>query len=106
VDHWLHALAILDALHQHDRMNRHEPEDLHGDVRDLDQTILMMRKMKKAAKMKCDLNLVDLNLVDLNLVDLNLVDLNLVDLNLVGSMGVQLKKDDQRKRDGWMDGQN
>jgi hypothetical protein len=47
-------------------MNRHEPEDLHGDVRDLDQTILMMRKMKKAAKMKGD----------------------------------------QRKRDGWMDGQN
>jgi hypothetical protein len=91
VDHWLHALAILDALHQHDRMNRHEPEDLHGDVRDLDQTILMMRKMKKAAKMKGDLNLDDLNLVD---------------LNLVGSMGVQLKKDDQRKRDGWMDGQN
>jgi hypothetical protein len=36
-------------------MNRHEPEDLHGDVRDLDQTILMMRKMKKAAKMKGDL---------------------------------------------------
>jgi hypothetical protein len=28
------------------------------------------------------------------------------DLNLVGSMGAQLKTDDQRKRDGWMDGQN
>jgi hypothetical protein len=43
-------------------MNRHEPEDLHGDVRDLDQSVLDLM----VAKMK----------------------------------------DDQRKRDGWMDGQN
>jgi hypothetical protein len=31
---------------------------------------------------------------------------NFDDLNSVGSMGVQLRKDDQRKRDGWMGGQN
>ena len=43
VDHWLHALAILDALLHHDRMNHHEPEDLHGDVHDLDQLVLMMK---------------------------------------------------------------
>jgi hypothetical protein len=45
VDHWLHAPAIPDGLHHHDRMNHHEPEDLHGDVRDLGQLVLMM-KMK------------------------------------------------------------
>jgi plasmid maintenance system killer protein len=62
-------------------MNHHEPEDLHGDVRDLDQTALTKMKMMKDGQ-------------------------NLDELNSVGSMGVQLKKDDQRKRDGWMDGQN
>jgi hypothetical protein len=46
VDHWLHALAIPDALHRFDRMSRHEQEDLHGDVRDLDQTFLTKMKMK------------------------------------------------------------
>jgi hypothetical protein len=47
-------------------MNLREPEDLHGDVRDLGQLVLMMKMMRKAATMKGD----------------------------------------QRKRDGWMDGQN
>jgi hypothetical protein len=46
VDHWLHALEILDALHRHDLMNHRVPEDLHGDVRDLDQMVLKMMKMK------------------------------------------------------------
>jgi hypothetical protein len=80
VDQWLHAPAIPDELPLRDQMNHRVPEDLHGDVRDLDQLVLMMKKM--------------------------MGDLSLDDLNLVGSMGVQLKKDDRKKRDGWMDGQN
>jgi hypothetical protein len=69
VDHWLHALAIPDALHHRGQMNLRAPVDLHGDVHDwvpmvLNQKVSM--KTKKDAKMK----------------------------------------DDQRKRDGWMDGQN
>jgi hypothetical protein len=62
VDHWLHDHAIPDELPLRERMNHHEPEDLHGDVRDLDQSVLNLM----VAKMK----------------------------------------DDQRKRDGWMDDQN
>jgi hypothetical protein len=50
VDHWLHAPAIPDELPLRDRMNHHEPEDLHGDVRDLDQLVsnqmVLMMKMR------------------------------------------------------------
>jgi hypothetical protein len=50
VDQWLHAPAIPDELPLRDRMNHHEPEDLHGDVRDLDQLVsnqmVLMMKMR------------------------------------------------------------
>jgi hypothetical protein len=87
VDHWLHAPAIPDALRHHDRRNRHEPVNLHGDVRDLDQMALtkkVVKMMKMAAKKKDDQSLDGLNLV-------------------------AKRKDDQMrrmKRDDWMDDQN
>jgi hypothetical protein len=74
VDHWLRALAILDALHHHGHLNHHALVDLHGDVRDwvpmvLNQKVSM--KMKKVAKMKGDQRKRDGWMDDRNLGDRN-----------------------------------
>jgi hypothetical protein len=73
-------------------MNRHEPVNLHGDVRDLDQMALKKKveKMMKMAAKKKDAQSLD-------------------GLNLVAKKKDDQMKDDQMrrmKRDDWMDDQN